>query len=435
MDGRDLGGVADEVAKRVKDSEKELPKGSHIVIRGQVQTMKTSFTGLAIGLLGAIVLAYLLIVVNFQSWLDPFIIITALPGALAGICWMLLITHTTLSVPSLTGAIMCMGVATANSILMVSFAREQMDEGKSPLGSRHRSRFRAHAPGHHDRVGDDHRYGAHGYRAWRRRRTKRAAGPRGHRRITVRNFRDFIFCTLRFFCDSWLAGKKKSARHGKQQREIQEHGGGAGMMSPGVMEQKDQTSAAKDPRVQQQPQEPRRSGLFLGLVVVAIVLVVAGAFTLLHRRSQYKALASETETMAVPTVSIVHPIAASDAEDLVLPSTLQAYVESPIYARTSGYLKKWYHDIGSRVRKGELLADIDAPEIDQQLAQSRAELGTAQANQSLSQITASRYQGLLKSDSVSKQEADNASGDLAAKRANTESAEANVRRLQETAGS
>jgi len=95
--------------------------------------MSTSFVGLGIGLLGAIVLAYLLIVVNFQSWLDPFIIITALPGALAGICWMLLFTHTTLSVPSLTGAIMCMGVATANSILMVSFAREQMNEGKSAL--------------------------------------------------------------------------------------------------------------------------------------------------------------------------------------------------------------------------------------------------------------------------------------------------------------
>ena len=133
VDGRDLGGVADEVAKRVDEIEKELPQGSHIVTRGQVQTMKTSFTGLAFGLLGAIVLAYLLIVVNFQSWLDPFIIITALPGALAGICWMLLITHTTLNVPSLTGAIMCMGVATANSILMVSFAREQMDEGKSPM--------------------------------------------------------------------------------------------------------------------------------------------------------------------------------------------------------------------------------------------------------------------------------------------------------------
>jgi CzcA family heavy metal efflux pump len=131
VDGRDLGGVSDEVLKRVAEVKNELPRGSHIEVRGQVQTMRTSFRGLAYGLVGAIILAYLLIVVNFQSWLDPFIIITALPGALAGICWILLLTHTTLSVPSLTGAIMCMGVATANSILMVSFAREQLSEGKS----------------------------------------------------------------------------------------------------------------------------------------------------------------------------------------------------------------------------------------------------------------------------------------------------------------
>jgi CzcA family heavy metal efflux pump len=131
VDGRDLGGVSDEVLKRVAAVKSQLPRGSHIEVRGQVQTMRSSFRGLGYGLIGAIILAYLLIVVNFQSWLDPFIIITALPGALAGICWILLLTHTTLSVPSLTGAIMCMGVATANSILMVSFAREQMSEGKS----------------------------------------------------------------------------------------------------------------------------------------------------------------------------------------------------------------------------------------------------------------------------------------------------------------
>jgi multidrug efflux pump subunit AcrB len=131
VDGADLGSVSDKVYKILADMDKEIPKGSHVVIRGQVSTMRTSFVGLGVGLVGAIVLAYLLIVVNFQSWLDPFIIITALPGALAGICWMLLISRTTLNVPSLTGAIMCMGVATANSILMVSFAREQMAEGKN----------------------------------------------------------------------------------------------------------------------------------------------------------------------------------------------------------------------------------------------------------------------------------------------------------------
>jgi CzcA family heavy metal efflux pump len=126
---RDLGGVAADTDKILKTFEGHLPRGTRIVVRGQVATMRSSFFGLGVGLVGAILLVYLLIVINFQSWLDPFIIIAALPGALAGICWFLLLTRTTLSVPSLTGAVMCMGVATANSILMVSFAREQMDEG------------------------------------------------------------------------------------------------------------------------------------------------------------------------------------------------------------------------------------------------------------------------------------------------------------------
>src|SRR6185437_4940837 len=126
VQGRDLGGVATDVKSVLKQFEAKLPKGTQITLRGQVETMTSSFAGLAFGLIMAIVLVYLLIVVNFQSWLDPFIIITALPGALAGIMWMLLLTRTRLSVPSLTGAIMCVGVATANSILLVSFARERM---------------------------------------------------------------------------------------------------------------------------------------------------------------------------------------------------------------------------------------------------------------------------------------------------------------------
>jgi CzcA family heavy metal efflux pump len=126
---RDLGAIAAETNKVLRTFDGKLPRGTHIVVRGQVVTMRSSFVGLGLGLVGAILLVYLLIVINFQSWLDPFIIIAALPGALAGICWFLLLTRTTLSVPSLTGAVMCMGVATANSILMVSFAREQMDEG------------------------------------------------------------------------------------------------------------------------------------------------------------------------------------------------------------------------------------------------------------------------------------------------------------------
>jgi multidrug efflux pump subunit AcrB len=129
VDGIDLGYVASQIDKVVAEAKKDLPRGSNIVVRGQVQTMKASFNGLLIGLIGAIILVYMLIVVNFQSLLDPFIIITALPAALAGIVWMLFLTHTTVSVPALTGAIMCMGVATANSVLVVSFARERMNAG------------------------------------------------------------------------------------------------------------------------------------------------------------------------------------------------------------------------------------------------------------------------------------------------------------------
>ncbi len=133
--GRDLGGVARDINRLVARAKKELPRGSQVIIRGQIDTMRSSYTGLLSGLLFSIVLVYLLIVVNFQSWLDPFIIISALPAALAGIAWFLFVTHTTLSVPALTGSIMCMGVATANSILVVSFAKEQMEEGHDSVSA------------------------------------------------------------------------------------------------------------------------------------------------------------------------------------------------------------------------------------------------------------------------------------------------------------
>jgi len=133
--GRDLGAVANDVKAAIADTAKDVPKGSSVVLLGQVQTMNSAFSGLLFGLLGAVVLIYLLIVVNFQSWSDPFVIITALPSALAGIVWMLFLSHTTLSVPALTGAIMCMGVATANSVLVISFARERYAELGDPVAA------------------------------------------------------------------------------------------------------------------------------------------------------------------------------------------------------------------------------------------------------------------------------------------------------------
>jgi multidrug efflux pump subunit AcrB len=126
--GRDLGAVSRDIQKIIAQNDKDKPKGAIVALVGQTATMNSAYSGLLFGLLGAIVLVYLLIVINFQSWSDPFVIITALPAALAGIIWMLFATHTTLSVPALTGAIMCMGVATANSVLVISFAREKLNQ-------------------------------------------------------------------------------------------------------------------------------------------------------------------------------------------------------------------------------------------------------------------------------------------------------------------
>jgi multidrug efflux pump subunit AcrB len=145
VQGRDLGGGARDVEKVLAASRAELPRGSRVVVRGQVQTMRSAYANLFAGLAFAIVLVYLLMVVNFQSWLVPFIVITALPAALAGIAWMLFVTQTTVSVPALMGAIMCMGVATANSILVVTFSTTQLREGRDPIDAAHEAgvtRFR-----------------------------------------------------------------------------------------------------------------------------------------------------------------------------------------------------------------------------------------------------------------------------------------------------
>jgi RND family efflux transporter MFP subunit len=165
------------------------------------------------------------------------------------------------------------------------------------------------------------------------------------------------------------------------------------------------------------------------LAFVAIVaLVISGILPRIQARNT---LAKETKEMAIPTVTVVHPQRSAPSSELVLPANVQAYIDAPIYARTNGYLKKWYADIGARVKAGQLLAEIETPEVDQQLRQARADLATAEANRSLAQITADRYAGLLKSDSVSKQDTDNAQANYAAQKATVQSMEANVKRLEQ----
>jgi len=178
------------------------------------------------------------------------------------------------------------------------------------------------------------------------------------------------------------------------------------------------------------PAAPPRKALIIVMLIV-VVLALSGAASMFTRIRAGHALAKETEIDSVPTVSVVHPIAEKPDEELVLPGSLQAYEESPIYARTSGYLLHWYKDIGSHVSKGELLADIDTPEVDQELSQARAGRQQTVAQRDLAKISADRWQNLRKTDSVSQQEADTQSSAYQQAQATLAAADANVRRLEQ----
>jgi RND family efflux transporter MFP subunit len=181
-------------------------------------------------------------------------------------------------------------------------------------------------------------------------------------------------------------------------------------------------------------QPPRSSGTAKVLFGLVLVLIVAGAVVYKGISTRVRAAAdvkADTLDLAVPSVSLAQPKRGAPQEEIVLPGNIQAFIDAPIYARTNGYLKRWYVDIGGRVKAGQLLAEIETPELDQQLQQARAELATAKANYDLAQITAARYESLLKSDSVAKQDVDNAVGDAHAKKAMVDSATDNVKRLEQ----
>jgi RND family efflux transporter MFP subunit len=197
-----------------------------------------------------------------------------------------------------------------------------------------------------------------------------------------------------------------------------------------------QHSRHQPPGIQQPPEvppaPPRTALIIVG--VALLILLIAGVVTLLDHVSHDRALAKETERQTVPTVAVVNPLAEKPDEDLVLPGSLQAYEESPIYARTSGYLVRWYKDIGSRIEKGELLARIDTPEVDQELNQTRAARQQIVAQVELAKISADRWENLRKTDSVSAQEADQQTSGYKQAQANLASADANVKRLEQLEG-
>ncbi len=175
-------------------------------------------------------------------------------------------------------------------------------------------------------------------------------------------------------------------------------------------------------------------GAWLGLIAIAAVIAAVVVYGILKRSAAERALANENREMAIPDVAITHPTASGSSDELALPGNTQAFVDTPIYARTNGYLKTWYFDIGAHVRKGQLLAVIETPEIDQQLQSAQADLKTAQANLDLANTTSARYQNLLKTNSVSKQETDVAVSGAEARNATVDAAMANVRRLEQLQG-
>jgi RND family efflux transporter MFP subunit len=183
-----------------------------------------------------------------------------------------------------------------------------------------------------------------------------------------------------------------------------------------------------------QGQRPPSSGMGKVILGIVVLLIVAGVVVYKGITTRVRAAAdvkADTRDLAVPSVSLTQPKRSAPQEEIVLPGNIQAFIDAPIYARTNGYLKRWYVDIGGKVRKGQLLAEIDTPELDQQLQQAQAELATAKANYDLAQTTAARYEALLKSDSVAKQDVDNVVGDAHAKKAMVDSATDNVKRLEQ----
>ena len=191
---------------------------------------------------------------------------------------------------------------------------------------------------------------------------------------------------------------------------------------------------AEPVQLKPKPKKRRFLRFLLNFLIVLIALACIAAVVIsgiVPRMRAAEDLRSETESLAIPTVSAIQPKRGAPSQTVTLPANIQPYTDAPIYARTNGYLKSWYADIGAHVKAGQLLAEIETPEIDHQVEQVRADLATAEANFSLAQITMDRYQDLLKTDSVSKQEADNASGDFQAKKATVLSAQSNLKRLEE----
>ncbi|WP_348626733.1 efflux RND transporter permease subunit [Methylocella silvestris] len=405
-EGRDLGAVRADVEKIVSETRAEAPKGATVVIRGEAATMTSAYRQLLFGLGFSILLIYLLIVVNFQSWLDSLVIILSLPAALAGIVWMLFITRTPLSAPALTGAIMCMGVATANSILVISFAREELARGVEPAAAAlaaGAARFRpvlmtalamiigmtpmAIEPGQNMPLG------------------RAVIGGLMLATCATLVFAPVLFALLRAPRSSSATMVASAASDAFR-----------------LLEGDPMPSFAVAP-----PSSRRLRILVLGFALAIVAVAVSGVMV---RAKGEQEIAARTEELAVPRVRLVTPTRGPKETELTLPGDVAAFNTGSIYARASGYVTSWKKDIGDRVKKGDVLATIDSPEVDQQLVQARAVLVSAEADARLAKVTSERWSSLVGRNIVSKQADDEKQGALAARNAAVEAAQANVARLE-----
>ncbi len=372
-EGRDLGAVAADVEEIVAEYQNRLPQGSLMEIRGQFDTMNSAYSQLLFGLGLSILLVFLVIVVNFHSWLDPFIIITALPAALAGIVWALLITRTTLSVPALTGTIMCMGTGTANSILVVAFARERLE--------------------------------AHGNAA-------RAAIEAGYGRI-----RPVIMTALAMIV-GMLPMSMSNSQNAPLGRAVI---GGLILATVATLLfvpcmfailHRDEKGVAEEEgeEAKHQPFNMSRVGRIVLTVCFGVVLVggaIALVVTDIQSQAQEMAELEEfTEDATVEPVAIIIPREGDPIRELDLPADVEAWYQAPIYARVNGYVEMWEKDFGAVVQRGDVLATINTPRLDAQYRAAKSKLDLANAKLGLAELTARRYKNLEGTQAVSKQQVD-----------------------------
>ena len=434
VQGRDLGSVVDGINKIIAEFQPQMAPGNTIMVKGLVTNMDSAFARLGLGFIAAIVLVYFLMVVNYQSWLDPFIIIMALPGAFAGIIWALFLTGTTLNVPSLMGAMMAVGVATANSILMVTFANQQMLAGKDSMGAVLTAGSVRLRPVLMTALamilgmlpmslalGEGGEQNAPLGRA--------VIGGLGIATFATLFFVPVVFSLLRKKPNPILAEDTEVPLDALTVHFPRDRGNRRHCQSLSLI--------CKRPpkRLSNRPPKNRPSSAAAGSrrrcssasPSSSARLLLAGVLPRrAHVQHLEEAAAAQTTTYAV---AIAAPGEA--AAELVLPSSVEAAQETPLYPRVNGYVKRIAADIGAKVNAGDVLAEIETPELDQQVTQSRAALDQARANFTLATTSYNRWQELQKSKVVSPQDVDERKGALDARKADLAAAQANLQRLEQ----